>query len=647
MTQSGQGEEPSAQPAREGIVLPSDGGEPLLPGMTPNVPRPGARPAPQQPGPQQQGEHSGGYGAQPYGQPDPGPQEYGHQGQQGQQEYGQQYGQHQYGQPAYGEPGEPGEPGQHQPGPQDYGRQDSGRQDFGQQAPSGGQNWGQPWGPDRQTAAPQQSAQGWPLPADHADPAHRHGQTHQQGQQGQAGQQDPWNASQDAWNGGSRAGAGPLPPEGAPAPGGAAYGQGAPLPPAVAPADEGATQYIPPVPAAPADEGATQYIPPVPADEGATQYIPPVPAAPADEGATQYLPPVAPGALPPESPAESTHFLGHVPRNAPGPMPGTGAFPGARQGAHPDSEATQYIPPVPGQGDGDGQPPAGFENLFRDGPGGDGQAGSTQQLPRFSEPDVPGHGARQGYGAGPAARSPQPPYAQPAHTPPGGPETGGRRGAHDDDGDGGRRRSRVPLFAAIGVALAVVGVGAGAMLAGGGGDKAGSGKTVAASAPVSGDSGSTSTDAARQQAVELDKLLADSGSSRASVIGAVADVKGCDNLSQAATDLRDAAEQRTGLVTKLSALKVDRLPDHATLTAALTKAWQASASADDHYAAWADQVDGDKKKYCKKGSARATGEAQAGNRASGTASAQKSQAAKLWNEIAKKYGLTQRGPTQL
>ncbi|MHC5903830.1 hypothetical protein ACVNF4_07960, partial [Streptomyces sp. S6] len=34
MTQSGQGEEPSARPAREGIVLPSDGGAPLLPGMT-------------------------------------------------------------------------------------------------------------------------------------------------------------------------------------------------------------------------------------------------------------------------------------------------------------------------------------------------------------------------------------------------------------------------------------------------------------------------------------------------------------------------------------------------------------------------------------------------------------------------------------
>ncbi|MGW2923867.1 hypothetical protein ACWC8S_02925, partial [Streptomyces fungicidicus] len=41
MTQSGQGEEPSARPAREGIVLPSDGGEPLLPGMTTGPVAPG------------------------------------------------------------------------------------------------------------------------------------------------------------------------------------------------------------------------------------------------------------------------------------------------------------------------------------------------------------------------------------------------------------------------------------------------------------------------------------------------------------------------------------------------------------------------------------------------------------------------------
>ncbi|MFC9288879.1 hypothetical protein ACFT0E_19840, partial [Streptomyces sp. NPDC057052] len=152
---------------------------------------------------------------------------------------------------------------------------------------------------------------------------------------------------------------------------------------------------------------------------------------------------------------------------------------------------------------------------------------------------------------------------------------------------------------------------------------------------------------AEQQAIALDKLLADSGSSRATVIGAVADVKRCDNLAQAASDLRDAAKQRTGLVTALSGLAVDKLPDHARLTAALTKAWQASASADDHYAAWADQVAADKGKLCKKGQARSTGRTQEANRASGTASAQKTQAATLWNAIAKTYGLTERQPTQL
>ncbi|MBK3633179.1 hypothetical protein JHN52_09495, partial [Streptomyces sp. MBT97] len=72
MTQSGQGEEPSAQPAREGIVLPSDGGEPLLPGMTASVPRPAPRQGPPTPPPTDR--YSGGYGAQQPGQQQPGQQ---------------------------------------------------------------------------------------------------------------------------------------------------------------------------------------------------------------------------------------------------------------------------------------------------------------------------------------------------------------------------------------------------------------------------------------------------------------------------------------------------------------------------------------------------------------------------------------------
>ncbi|MDX3803206.1 hypothetical protein [Streptomyces sp. AK04-3B] len=640
MTQSGQGEEPSAQPAREGIVLPSDGGEPLLPGMTPDVRRPPARPQPQ-PGaasePHPGGYDGGPYGQQPYGQP-AGGQPYGRaEGQQpydGRQPYAQPDGQPSY-QP-YAQPD-----GQQSYGPRDHGQPAEYGQsaEYGQPAPAGGQTWGQPWGPDQQSPAPQQPDQSWPLPPDQAQPQHR--PEHQPQPQPQHNQ---WGVpQQDPWDGGRQTGAGPLPPEGAPAPAAPAYGQGrpgGPLPPvaaASAPVDEGATQYIPPIPAAPADEGATQY-------------LPPIPAAPADEGATQYLPPVVPGALPPEAPAESTHFLGRTPQN-PGPRHTQGA-PGPVPGGHPDAEATQYIPPVAAQAGGDRQqPPAGFESLFRDEPAGDGPAGSTQLLPRFDEPDVPVQAGRPGQGGGPAARSARTGYAPPTYTPPGDPSAGGRRGTRDDDGGGRGRRdgtgSRVPLFAAIGVALVVVGVGAGAMLGGGGSDKADDNKTVAASAPATGQSGSASSDGAREQAAELDKLLADSGSSRASVISAVADVKACGDLAGAATDLRDAAKQRTDLVTRLSGLKVDRLADHTALTAALTKAWQASASADDHYAAWADQVAGNKKKNCKRGSARTTGETQAGNRASGTASAQKAQAAKLWNAVARKYGLTERQPTQL
>jgi hypothetical protein len=205
----------------------------------------------------------------------------------------------------------------------------------------------------------------------------------------------------------------------------------------------------------------------------------------------------------------------------------------------------------------------------------------------------------------------------------------------------------VPLIAAVGAGIVVLGIGAGALLSGGGDSDSDDNKaTVSATAPVTDDaSPSPTTDPAREQAVALDKLLADSGSSRASVIKAVEDVKNCANLDQAASDLRDAAEQRKGLVTSLEQLSVDKLPDHAELTAALTKAWKASESADLHYAAWADQTRG--KKGCKKGQARVTGETQAGNRESGVASAEKAKAAQMWNMIANTYGLTQRQPTQL
>ncbi|WP_045556082.1 hypothetical protein [Streptomyces sp. FxanaA7] len=597
MTQSGQGEEPSARTAREGIVLPSDGGAPLHPSDLPPAPLP---PAPPQPWDQQRqwGSPETAAPAQPqadqWNSAPPAP-EWGAHG--AQDAYGTQGGHTGYG--AYGAQGDPAG--------QAYGHA---------QGDASGQAYGHAQG---DTAGPAYGTQGgMPLPPEGAYGGAGYGT---------AGAPLPPVAGEVSV---PSAGASPLPP------------QSAPLPPV----DEGATQYIPFVPA----------VGPVPVDEGATQFIPPVAAqAPAAEAATQFLPPVGPGALPPEASGDATTYLGRVPDNGAGPLPPTAnpaqTVPGAPAG-NPDAEATQYIPPVaaqaqprpqsygaPGTQQGQQQPDV-FDSLFRDGPGAGGAAGSTQQMPKID------HGPAQ-----------QPPRSQGGPGGPGGHAGHGGHGGHGGQsgrasgrresggGGGGRTRSRVPLIALVGVGIAVLGIGAGALMAGSGDESAPSGDKPVAATGAPEESASASVDPAREQAVALDKLLADSGDSRNSVIKAVADIKSCSNLGQAATDLRDAAKQRNDLVTRLGGLSVDQLPDHEALTTSLTKAWKASAAADNHYAAWADQTAG--KKGCKKGQARNTGQTQAGNQASGTASAEKTKAAELWNKIAKTYTLTERQAVQL
>nr|WP_239149349.1 hypothetical protein [Streptomyces sp. SID12501] len=547
--------------------------------------------------------------------------------------------------------------------------------------PTGGQAWGLPWGPDMnqdqdeyqgqgqyqyQPRAQPQAAGGWPTPPD--------AQQHQQwGDQGQFQPQPPQQPQQQApsapaWDNGPGASGGwaqqpgydaqPAPgaphsvppaapgPEAAPFPpaapqytqqGHQSYGQygGAPLPPV-----EDATQYIPPVPGVPGPvaDPATQYLPPVAAHAPAPHYAPPH----VNEAATQFLPPVASGALPPEMSAEATTYLGHAPQAAPGGS---------------EADATQYIPPVPGGSYGippggadDRRPPSDFDNLFRSSSSSNNNSGAGAEAPADATRQMPRIPAQQHQQPAPGPYGQQAPYAA-QQAPYGFQGAGPHVPPHDmdDERDGGGRRSRVAVIAALGVGIVVLGIGAGAMLSGGGGDgdsdnDAGN-KTVAATSAAPEDSKAPAADPAEAQAVELDKLLADSNNSRDAVIKAVSDVKSCDNLGQAAADLRGAAQQRGELVTRLSTLAVDKLPEHAALSDALTKAWQASQAADNHYAAWADQTAG--KNGCKGGQARSTGQTQKGNQQSGVATEQKSRAAELWNTIAKTYGLTERQSTQL
>ncbi|MCX4865321.1 hypothetical protein OIC43_19720 [Streptomyces sp. NBC_00825] len=483
-----------------------------------------------------------------------------------------------------------------------------------QAAPAGGQPWGQPWGPQAAHQDPSQQPQHQPQ---HQPQGHAQGQgAYGQGQygQGQPGQgqygQPPAQMPQ----------AQPLPPV-QPQP---QQMQQPQQPQQMQPPQQMQQQPQPP-------QSFAQPLPPeaVPGmsmggDAEATQYIAPVPGGP------------VPGGLPPESPAESTTFLGHgVPpqQQAYQQQPGNGG----------DAEATQFIPPVPGGtpygirpgAPGDRQPPAEFDNLFRN----DEPAGATQQMPRLDPGQHAGQhpgrqfqGAPQYQGAPQAQQSPQTAY-QPVGEEPQPPR---------------KKRAHVTLIAAVVVGCAVVGLGAGALLSGGDDkDKDDKQPVAAASSPAGKDpSTQAAADPAKPQAEALDKLLADSNNSRAAVIGAVEKTKSCTDLDQAVTDLKGAAQQRRDLVTRLGELSVDKLPDHARLTASLTKAWQASAAADEHYAAWAAQAKNGKK-VCKHGKARTTSETQAATVQSGEASKAKRQASGLWNSIATKYGLTRRAATQL
>ncbi|MEU9100429.1 hypothetical protein [Streptomyces sp. NPDC048361] len=499
-------------------------------------------------------------------------------------------------------------------------------------APPGAQPWGQPWGPQGQDAQP------WPAPPG----------------------QGPATFGQ------------PLPPEngGLGTSGSEATQYLAPVPPGNG--DSEATQYIAPIPPGNGHSEATQYIAPVPGGAGpfggeATQYLAPVPGVQsgpdhagnaghagntdrAGNEATQYLAPVpgtqgAPGALPPEGAGHPARFPGG---------------PGQPQAPGSDADPTQFLPPVPPApqdapygirpgAPGDRQPPAEFDSLFRAG----GANGSPQhgtegaQLPRF-QPSVPLNRQQPAPQQGPATAAgrfqPPPQFAaQPPHQGP-----PGQQSAYEPEPR--RRKSPVGLIAAVVVGCAAIGLGAGALLSGGDDGASKDDKQPAGvSSPVTQSSGDTKSDAdpAQAQAQALDKVLADSGSSRDAVIGAVAEIRSCDKLDQASPALRSAAKQRGDLVTRLGALSLDKLPNHDRLSAALTKAWQSSASADNHYAAWSDAVAADKGKNCKDGHAKRTKDAGQGDKASGEATKSKQEASALWNVIAAKYDLTKRAATQL
>lgn len=492
--------------------------------------------------------------------------------------------------------GAPWIPGAPTDGQADQGGQQVGQQ-AGQAAPAGGQPWGRPWGPQSDASGqpggqapgaygyPQQ-AQAQPLPPTQGQGQYGQGQDQQYGQAyGQSGAGAYQQPQQQAQHSDPYQQHQQYPPQ-------QPYHQPQPQPYA---------QPLPPEAGAGQGPGSGQGLPGGDAD--ATQYIAPVPGG-GDADATQYIPPVPGGA---------SYGIG----------PGT---PGA-----PD----------------DRQPPAEFDNLFRT----EEPAGATQQIPQVAQQQY--NQPQQGYGyPGPGGQlppqAPQGAYRSGIQGPRGG-DGAAEPPRYDGGGEPPRRRSaHIPLIAAVVVGCAVIGLGAGALLSGGD-DESGDDKQPVASQSSPATTAPTTkpaADPAKPQAEALDKLLADSNNSRAAVISAVEKIKSCKDLDQANTDLKDAAQQRRDLVTRLEALTLDQLPQHQALNSSLKKAWKASAAADEHYATWARQAKKDKS-VCKGGQARSTKETARANQQSGEATEAKQEASDLWNTIAGKYGLTKHTPVEL
>jgi len=313
------------------------------------------------------------------------------------------------------------------------------------------------------------------------------------------------------------------------------------------------------------------------------------------------------------------------------------------------AQPTQMLPPQPDWGSPDYATDAAA------------QAAPTQAWPQQPPAAAPGYGApapTAAYGAPAypqsggypgAPGSPAGPGQVPGYgsTPVpgfgGGYDNGGYGNGYGDGYDQGPRRSRFsPKAIAITVvaACAVIGVCAAAALSGGSSGTPSADGTAAASSSAAAGSGD-----AQAQAQALSDLLGTAASSRSEVIAASSAIAHCKDLDSSIAALHDAAGQRRTLVSKLGALQVDQLPDGAQLVTLLTQGWQASASADEHYAAWGTGSKGS----CagKKHKPAAGGERNAAIQASGTASEAKKKAASLWNAIAAKYGLPTRDEYQL
>jgi hypothetical protein len=149
--------------------------------------------------------------------------------------------------------------------------------------------------------------------------------------------------------------------------------------------------------------------------------------------------------------------------------------------------------------------------------------------------------------------------------------------------------------------------------------------------------------AEQRAAGSLSALLAQSAVDRSSIQNAVSDVSQCGpNLAQDSQTLLNAAASRKQILSQLA-----NLPDSSALSAQMTQAlataWQASAQADQDFAAWAQ----DENSHGCTINDTSDPNYQAAAGPDDQATTSKTAFAGFWNPIARKYGLTTYQSSQL
>ena len=144
------------------------------------------------------------------------------------------------------------------------------------------------------------------------------------------------------------------------------------------------------------------------------------------------------------------------------------------------------------------------------------------------------------------------------------------------------------------------------------------------------------TAAVRDQAVAVNRLLAQSTADRDALRSAIADLESCRSIVQATATLQSVVSSRQVLITEAGSLSLDLLPNGTELRSLLYRAMTESASSDRAYASWGTDLEAN---GCNPSSAVDDPNFQAAQPTDKAAEVLKAHFVVLWDPLATRFAL--------